>query len=449
MLKTFLAFVLQKKLLPQKGPTLLAVSGGVDSVVMSALFHRAKLSFAIAHCNFGLRGAASDQDEAWVRALAQQYKVSFYVHTFDTRAYAQAQGVSIQMAARALRYAWFQELCEEHGFEKVATAHHSNDSLETVLLHLTKGTGIAGLHGILPTQGRYIRPLLFASKAEIVNYAHTEGLAWHEDSSNQQDHYQRNLVRNQVVPQLKKLNTNLEATFRSTLERLGQVEAMFNEQAATICQRICRQQGKDYYIAIHAIQDKPWAPVVAWELLKPFRFSFIQTSNLLAREHSSGTMVETTSHRLCVDRRHWIITPRTDLNSPSHYIIHTTTKSLTMPLHELQCAHIPKAQYEIVAHKEVAALNGAQLKFPLVIRKWQPGDTFYPLGMQQRKKLSDFLIDNKVPVPSKAQVWVVTSDGQIVWVMGYRIDDRFKVATSTQQVYEMRLKRPLLRQIAK
>lgn len=449
MLKTFLDFILQKKLLPQKGATLLAVSGGIDSVVMSTLFHRAKLSFAIAHCNFGLRGTASDQDEAWVRTLSQQYQVSFYAHTFDARAYAQAHGVSIQMAARTLRYAWFQKLCTEHDFERVATAHHSNDSLETVLLRLTKGTGIAGLHGILPTQGRYIRPLLFASKAEIVKYAHAEGLAWREDSSNQQEYYQRNLVRNRVIPWLQKLNPNLEATFRRTLERLGQVEALFNEHVATVRQRICRHQGGDYYVAIHAIQDKPWAPVVAWELLKSFGFNFIQISGLLTREHPSGTIVEAASHRLYVDRQQWIITPYTAPDTLSYYTIHATTKSLAMPSHKLQCTHMPKKQYAMVAYKEVAALDGARLKFPLVVRKWQLGDTFHPLGMRQRKKLSDFLIDNKVPIPSKAQVWVVTSDGQIVWVMGHRIDDRFKVTMSTQQVYEMRIKAPLLEKAAK
>jgi tRNA(Ile)-lysidine synthase len=439
MLEEFLGFVLKKKLLPQKGPTLLAVSGGVDSVVMSALFHQANLSFAMAHCNFGLRDMASDQDEAWVRALAQQYEVAFYAHAFDLSTYAQAQGLSIQMAARTLRYTWFQTLCEKHGFEKVATAHHGNDSLETVLLHLTKGTGIAGLHGILPARGRYIRPLLFSNKAEILKYAQAEGLTWREDSSNRQDNYQRNLIRNQVVPWLQKLNPGLEATFRLTLERLGQVEAVFNEQVATVCQQICHHQGTDYYVAIHAIQDKPWAPVVAWELLKSFGFKFIQISNLLAQKHPSGTMLEAASHRLYVDRGYWIVTPHTE-SSYQTYTIDVPTKSMTVPPHTLQCTHIPRAQYTIVAKKEVAALNRAQLKFPLVVRKWQPGDVFYPLGMQHRKKLSDFLIDNKIPVPLKAQVWVVTSSDKIVWILGHRIDDRFKITASTQQVYEMMLK---------
>ena len=439
MLETFLSFILKKKLLPQRGPTLLAVSGGVDSVVMTSLFHQADLSFAMAHCNFGLRGTVSDQDAAWVRALAQQYEVAFYTHSFDVTTYAKAQGVSIQMAARALRYDWFQKLCEEHSFEKVATAHHSNDSLETMLLHLTKGTGIAGLHGIVPTQGRYIRPLIFANKAEILKYAQAEGLAWREDSSNHQNNYQRNLIRNQVVPWLKRLNPSLEATFQRTSERLAQVEAMFNEQVATIGQQICRHQGTDYYVAIHTIQHQPWAPVVAWELLKSFGFNFIQINNLLVHKHASGTMVVSASHQLYVDRGHWIVVPCTEPRSQS-YTIDVNTQYLAMPPHEIQCTHVPSSRHIIAANKAVAALDQALLKFPLIVRKWQPGDVFYPLGMQKRKKLSDFLIDQKVPIPSKKRVWVVVSHGQIVWVMGHRIDDRFKVTASTQQVYEIRLK---------
>ncbi len=440
MLQAFLSFILKKNLLPPDGPTLLAVSGGVDSVVMSTLFHQAELSFAIAHCNFGLRGVASDQDEVWVRALARQYGVDFYAHSFDVPTYARAQGISTQMAARTLRYDWFKTLCMEHGFVKVATAHHVNDSLETVLMHLAKGTGIAGLHGIVPTQGSYIRPLLFAKKVEILQYARLRGLDWREDSSNYQDNYQRNLIRHQVIPWLQKLNPSLETTFGLTLERLTQVEAVFNERVESVRQRICRYQNSDYYVAVHAIRDQPWAPVVVWELLKSFGFSFTQISSLCARKRASGAMIASASHRLYVDRGHWIVTPCALSNSRC-YTINFTTRNLSVPPHQLQCTHIPRAQYAIMAHEGVAALDRSLLKFPLVVRKWQPGDVFYPLGMQQRKKLSDFLIDNKVPVPLKAQVWVVTSNNQIVWVLGHRIDNRFKVTASTQQVYEIRFKR--------
>ena len=439
MLEKFSAFILEKQLLPKRGPTLLAISGGVDSVVMSALFHQAKLNFAIAHCNFGLRGVASDQDEVWVRTLAQQYKVDFYAHSFDVSTYAKTKGISIQMAARTLRYAWFQQLCTQYGFEKVSTAHHHNDSLETVLLHLTKGTGIAGIRGIQPAQGRYIRPLLFTDKAAILKYAQKEGLSWREDYSNNQDTYSRNLIRNQVVPWLKKLNPSLETTSKRTLERLTQVEAIFNEKLATIRQEICYHQGGDYYIAINVIRDKPWASVVTWELLKSFGFNFVQIQDLLAHKHASGTMVESKSHRLYVDREHWIVTTYAEPNTQS-YVIDTTTQYLTIPPHTLQCSSRRRHQYTIVANNNVAALDRAQLRFPLVVRKWQPGDAFYPLGMQRQKKLSDFFIDNKISRPHKAQTWVVTSGGEIVWVMGYRIDNRFRVTDSTNQVYEMQIK---------
>ena len=442
VLKAFLAFILEQQLLPTKGPTLLAVSGGIDSVVMSALFRQAELPFAMAHCNFGLRGAAADQDEAWVRALAQQYGVDFYTQAFDVPAHAQARGISTQMAARELRYAWFQSLCEAHEFEKVATAHHSDDSLETVLLHLAKGTGIAGMHGILPAQGRYIRPLLFATKAQIMAYAQAGGLSWREDSSNQEDGYQRNLIRHQVVPPLRRINPNLEATFSTTVARLRQVEALFNEQVAAIRQQVCSQQGEDYYVNVQALQDKPWAPVVLGELLKPFGFAWGVLQQLWSHAPSTGTRLETASHCLYVDRGQWIITPCKAPDSPAAYTLEATTTILAIPPYTLQCTQVPRAQYRLVASPAVAALDWDLLQFPLEVRPWQPGDAFYPLGMQQRKKLSDFLIDSKVPRPHKANVWVVASGGEIVWVVGHRIDDRFKLTECTQQVYVLQLKLP-------
>lgn len=442
MLASFRAFIIEHQLLPSSGPTLLAVSGGVDSVVMAQLFHQVKHPFVIAHCNFSLRGADADQDETWVRKLAQKYHVEFYTKTFDTSAHASAKRISIQMAARELRYAWFQTLCEAHGFEQVATAHHSNDSLETALLNLTKGTGIAGLKGVAAVQGRYIRPLLFASKAAIISYAKTEGLAWREDSSNQKDDYQRNLLRNQVIPQLQKINPNLEVTFRSTAARLSQVGALLDEQVATLRQQLCSQQGDNYHIAAQVIQDKPWAPVVLWELLKSFGFHFAAIQGLLIHKSATGTHIQSPSHYLYVDRGQWIVTPCSSPTSSSVYILKANTVQLDLPNHTIQSAQIALSQYQLVADKSVAALDQAQLHFPLTVRRWQPGDVFCPLGMQKSKKMSDFLIDNKVPRPLKAQVWVVTSQGEIVWVVGHRVDDRFKVTDCTEQVYELRLNPP-------
>lgn len=439
LLAAFLAFIREQQLIEQGDTTLLAVSGGVDSVVMSTLFYQAQLSFAIAHCHFGLRGADSDQDEAFVRQLAQQYGTKLYTQSFDTLAYAHKKRLSIQMAARALRYQWFEELCVKHAIDKVATAHHSNDNLETLLLNLTRGTSIAGLHGIPPRQGKVIRPLLFADKAQLLQYAQAAQLAWREDASNAQNSYARNFVRNKVVPLLQMINPNLTATSRLTTERLGQVGAFFQEYIGAMRRQILQQHGTQYYLAIQQLQDKPWAPVVLAALLEPFGFGFVQLKDLLRGNRQPGKWIASAQYQLYVDRAGWIITPHVQRIECFYTITTAADQVLVTQDHRLQLRGIPRAQYTIIPDSNVAALDLALLRFPLTIRKWQPGDYFYPLGMQQRKKLSDFLVDCKVPRPLKGGIYVMLSGDALIWVMGYRIDDRFKVTATTQMVYEVRL----------
>ena len=432
MFKEFLAFT--QPHLPPQGRTLLAVSGGVDSVVMSALFRRAKIDIAIAHCNFGLRGTAADQDEAFVQTLAQQYNVPFHSKTFRV----QAQGQSVQMAARTLRYAWFETLCQQHGYQKVATAHHQNDVLETVLLHLAKGTSIAGLRGIKSVQGPYIRPLHFATKADICQYARANNLTWREDHTNQKDDYQRNLIRNHVIPHLKKINPSLEKTFRLTAERLSQIETLYNQQLDALQQQHSQQHPTHYSIDVCAIAHQPWAPVVLWDLLKPYGFAYAPLRALLAQAPTTGAKLPAAAHTLYVDRGQWIITPNAAPPADA-YSVETTTHTLRLPSHTLRCTQLPRAQYTIVPDKAIAALDYAKLQFPLTIRPWQPGDTFCPLGMQQHKKISDYLIDNKIPRPHKATVHVLISGQEIVWVIGHRIDHRFRITPHTQHVYHLQL----------
>lgn len=439
LLAAFLAFIHEQGLIQKGETTLLAVSGGVDSVVMSMLFYQAKLRFALAHCNFRLRGIDSDQDEAFVHQLAQQYGVKLYTQSFDTLAYAHRNGLSTQMAARKLRYQWFEELCAKHYLNKIATAHHGNDSMETLLLNLTRGTGIAGLRGMLPRQGRLIRPLLFADKAMLLQYAQTEKLAWRADSSNLQNSYARNFVRNKVIPLLKKVNPKLEVTSRLTMERLGQIEAVFNEHVAAIRKQILHQRGESYHIAIQAIKDKFWAPAVVWELLKPFGFHFLQLKGLFRHNSQSGKRLDSPSYQLYVDRSEWIITPRNRPSQTTHTITNASIRTLETQDYRLQMTVIPRAQYTLIPDSRVAALDLARLTFPLVIRKWQPGDFFYPLGMQTCKKLSDFLVDLKVALPLKDSVYVLVAGNEIVWVMGHRIDDRFKITNTTRAVYEAQL----------
>lgn len=432
-------FIKEYHLFQSQEVIVLAVSGGIDSVVMVDLFHRANLPFFMAHCNFGLRGAESEEDEAWVRKLAQQYGVEIYVKRLATRAYAQAHQLSIQMAARELRYRWLEELCETHHLSKIATAHHANDVVETLLFNLTKGTGLAGLHGILPRQGRLIRPLLFATKESILAYAQMHNLAWREDSSNAQDDYARNLIRHQVVPVLKSINPQLEATTHVTVARISQIEAFVTEQLASLQEAITRQQDGIIYLAIQAFQKKPWAPAILWEMLKPFGFNFLQIASLWESSHTSGKMVESAMYRIYVDRGTWMLSQRQQPARPFTYTIEQARTYINLPACSLQMRTLPRQQYCLLADKQVATLDLAKLQFPLTIRSWQPGDFFYPLGMQKRKKLSDFLIDCKVPVLTKEKVMVLVSGHDIVWVIGYRIDDRFKVTGATAQVYEIRI----------
>ncbi|MEL6539610.1 MAG: tRNA lysidine(34) synthetase TilS [Bacteroidota bacterium] len=440
MLLAFRDFIRKHQLLSPTDTTLLAVSGGIDSVVMCALFSRTQLRFAVAHANFKLRGQESEEDEAFVKALAQQYGVTYYAQSFDVLSYAQEHALSTQMAARELRYRWLDALCGQHDIKQFATAHHWNDSIETVLLNLTKGTSIAGLHGILPRRGRCIRPLLFADKAAIVQYAQAEKLAWREDSSNKKDAYQRNIIRNQVIPKLKSINPSLESTTRQTIARLTQVEVVFDAYVAMVKEQVWKQEGTDYYLAVRTIQDQIWAPVVLFALLKPLGFSFVQVSDLLQQRPASGAIISSASHQLCVDREQWIISPRTVLDDVV-YTLQADTSVLDMPYHSLRCTHVPSAQHRILPDHQVASLDRARLQFPLQVRRWQPGDYFYPLGMQGRKKVSDFLIDIKVPRLLKERTYVITSAGQIVWVVGYRIDDRFKVTERTEHVVILRQER--------
>jgi tRNA(Ile)-lysidine synthase len=439
LLNAFLGFLQKNQLLKSDEATLLAVSGGIDSIVMAALFKHAQLKFAIAHCNFGLRGTASEEDDQFVGRLAQAYQVDYYTKRFDTQAYAQQHRLSIQMAARKLRYEWFETIRSQHLFKWIATAHHQDDVLETLLLNLIKGTSIAGLHGILPRKGNLIRPLLFANKNSLWEYAQQEQLTWREDASNTADTYQRNLLRNQVIPVLQSINPNLVHTTQVTVERLAQVELIFQEQLALIKQQIFHTLENTHEILVELIQDQPWTPVVLWELLRPFGFNFIQIKNLLQSNPQSGKAIYSPTYTLYVDRNKWVLTARLPSTKNLHIIPNETPHILDTFAYIIQTNVLIKDTYVIQSDNRIAALDLDFLKFPLTIRRWQPGDFFYPLGMQQRKKVSDFLVDLKVPRPYKDQIDVLLSGNQIAWIIGYRIDNRFRIQPHTRKVYELQL----------
>lgn len=430
-------YLAQAQLFEPGEPGLLAVSGGVDSVVLADLFARLGLRWAVAHAHFGLRGAGADGDADFVRALAERYQVPYHERRLATRAYAKRQGGSIQMAARTLRYQWFQALCKRYGYARVATAHHLNDSLETSLRHLAKGSGIQGLCGIPSTyQAHVIRPLLWASRQEIEAYAIEQGLAWREDPSNASCHYERNRIRHQVIPLLKAMNPSLERTFLRTQARLSQSAQLLQAEADRLAQQAYTVTPSCHGIELAPLEGLPWAPIVLTAWLSPHGFSFAQIAQWWAAQPSPGKYIMSKTHCLQADRGKWLLSARRPAPAPGQcpaYLLPLGGEQ-AIPSGVLAVTSCPASGYQLSPQPQVAALDRERLVFPLLLRRWQAGDAFYPLGMAHRKKVSDFLIDEKVPRYAKAEQWVITSQGQLVWLVGRRIDNRFKVTSATRQL---------------
>jgi tRNA(Ile)-lysidine synthase len=433
VLQQFLNHIDQNSLFKPSDKVLLAVSGGLDSMVMLHLFKEAGFSIGVAHCNFQLRGEESNGDEALVNTTCVELGIPFYLKRFDTEVYAWERGISIQMAARDLRYSFFEDVITAHNYNWLATAHHGNDSLETVLLNLVRGTGIEGLTGIAVKHDKVIRPLLFATRAALEEYAAFRRLSWREDSSNASDKYHRNLIRNQVIPLLKQINVNLEDGFQHTIERLRGTSALQALVLRKFKEEAIHEETDSTYIDIAGLNAMPQPAVVLWELLKDKGFNFDQCHDIMDVKHQPGKIFYASHFQLAIDRSHFIISEKQnqeyieiqiDENQSTVTLLHTTL--------ELQIVN--KKDFNLVKDLQLAQLDCDSVMFPLTWRSWKSGDQFVPLGMQHHKKLSDFLIDMKISVPDKSRVTVLESDGKIIWVTGHRIDDRFKVTDKTERV---------------
>jgi tRNA(Ile)-lysidine synthase len=411
---------------------LLAVSGGVDSMVMLHLLKDAGLKVGVAHCNFQLRGAESSADEELVRKTCDGLNVPFFVTRFDTTTHATTHKVSIQMAARDLRYAYFRGLLETEGYDLVATAHHFNDTIESTLLNLVRGTGMDGLVGIAPKKEKVIRPLLFANRAMIMDYALQEKIPWREDATNLSDDYQRNFIRHQVIPRLEEVNPGFEQTFRDTHDRLLGASLFAQSFIKEFRTLAVEKRDKKTNVAIRGILHSPSPAVLLWELIKELGFNFDQCRQMV-NDHQPGKLFYSTSHQLLVDRTHFII----EKKQPSQFTTMTLSRG-QQRIGEIPFALVMKEQtnndFQLVKDPSVAQLDVDRLQFPLIWRKWQAGDYFIPLGMRQEKKLSDFLIDLKIPFNTKADITVLESAGEIVWVVGYRINERYKVTEDTKRI---------------
>lgn len=418
----------------------MAVSGGMDSMVMLHLLHQAGFSIAVAHCNFQLRGEESDEDEIFVAAKCKKWGIPFHSIRFDTNNYAIQHGLSVQMAARELRYSWFQQVKEKENADWIATAHHLSDSVETVLLNLSRGTSLDGLLGIAEKNGFVIRPLLFATHNEITNYAAETGVVWREDRSNETDDYQRNFIRHQIIPKLKQVNPAFEQSIAKTVERLSGDGAILTQAIEVWKKQFQRNENDKVILAKKGFEpslDDSYNSALLWRLLRGFGFHFDQSKKIVqALNGQSGKQFLSTSHQLVVDREYLILVPL------SSELAEVTIEEGQVDAYmgNRQLTFLSTTIGGSINNEEAAiVLDIDSLRFPLTWRKWKAGDFFFPLGMTGRKKISDFLVDQKVSLADKGAVSVLESAGEIAWVVGYRIDDRFKVKPTTEHVLRIAL----------
>jgi tRNA(Ile)-lysidine synthase len=443
MLDSFLTFINQQVPALKQERTLLTVSGGIDSVVMAHLFHQLGLGAGIAHCNFGLRGEESEGDEQFVHELARSYSFPFFSKRFDVKSFAKENGVSIQMAARELRYEWFEEIREQNSFQWIATAHHANDSLETALLNLVRGTGLSGLHGISGINKHLVRPLILATKDEILAYAQANGLAWREDRSNASDDYKRNLIRHKVVPVLKRLNPSLEATFSHSSVKLQNADRLLNGFLDTWAEGIIVKRGNQVRISKAKLLSESEPAYKLWHVLDQFGFSYQQSVKIIASMSGiSGRQFLSDSHILLIDREDLIIQEKADTQEVSDLSIDALEGEFQLgilSLHLTQRARdsSPRTCYE----SNTVILDVKKLKFPLSVRKWKTGDVFQPLGMKgKKKKLSDFFTDLKLDLFTKSNTYILLNGNQeIIWVIGRRLDERYRIDEDAVEVLEVRL----------
>jgi tRNA(Ile)-lysidine synthase len=395
---------------------LLTVSGGIDSVVMTHLFQLAGIDFAIAHCNFQLREEESEGDQLYVEDLAKKMNRVCHVSRFNTLDYAGEQGLSVQMAAREVRYTWFAELAGEHNYDFIAVAHNQNDVIETVLLNFARGTGIRGLTGIKPRLGKIIRPLLFTSRREIQHFAELNKLTWREDSSNAQTKYIRNRIRHEIFPEFIIINPSFVQNAMDTIGRLEQTEQLIDHLLIAVKKDVLTELPDRSLINFEKLRHFPAIESLLFELLRPYGCNQLNIKSILESFDSiPGKHFITRTHTITRDRTQLIIT-KNDLPDHDEIFIDADTSLVNGPVH-LSFKNLANKDFKIPIESCFAVLDGDKIKFPLTLRRWRPGDSFQPLGMKGTKKISDYLINNKVPLPDKQHTWILESAGKIAWLV--------------------------------
>jgi tRNA(Ile)-lysidine synthase len=414
---------------------LLATSGGLDSMVMAHLFRSLDYEFALAHCNFQLRGMESFGDQKFVKDFADAKKIPIFITQFDTQSFANNYKLSTQVAARELRYNWFYELLEAENYDYILTAHHSDDNIETFLIHLVRGSGLDGFTGIPSQNESVIRPLLTFSREEILNYASANAVLWREDSSNASDKYLRNKIRHDLVPILKELNPNFITSFQNTQKYLKEAQVMVEDATIMIYQQVATEIEDEIHFDIKKLTKLPNYKSYLYQWLKEFGFSaWDDIYNLVASQ--SGKQVFSGEFRLLKDRHFLILSPINKIDATEEYFIDKNQKVVKNPIKLSIC----NKDYNPTNDNSIIFVDGDKLKYPLVLKRFEKGAVFQPFGMNGKsKKVSKLFKDEKLSLLKKENIWILYSDDEIVWVVGIRQDERFKIEKSTKNSLKIAL----------
>lgn len=435
MLKAFKNHIKQQLPFLKESKLLIAISGGVDSVVLTHLCKEAKLEFALAHCNFNLRGNESDADESFVLQLAEDLDIEVFIQNFDTESFAKNEKLSIQLAARQLRYDWFFELSGQLNFDYILTAHHADDNLETFLINLSRGTGLEGLKGIPEVNQNIVRPLLSFSRDDIEDYAKTNHLKWREDSSNASTKYLRNKLRHDVIPVLKDINPDFLANFQNTLAHLNDSSTIVEDEVDSFLNKAIvaiEDSQISYKISEFEALNNPKAYL--FEIFKDYGFTqWKDIKNLLTAQ--SGKLVFSKTHQLLKDRDYLILSEISSKENNETVTILEDQNEIKLP-NGILC--IESVEEIGKTDKSTIYIDKKTLKYPLTVRHWEKGDYFYPLGMQGKKKLSKFFKDEKLSLLDKQKTLLLCSDHQVVWVINHRADNRFKLTKQTQDILKIK-----------
>lgn len=442
MLRRFVEEVETKSLFTADDIVLLAVSGGMDSVTMCELFHRAGYKFAIAHCNFRLRDEASDGDELFVNKLAEHYNVPVYSATFDTIGYAAENKLSIEEAARNLRYDFFDKILLKHNYKYVATAHHRDDAIETFFLNLMRGTGIVGLHGILQKNAKIIRPMLCFGRDEIEDFIRYNNIEYRTDATNATLDYKRNKVRHLLVPLFRQLAPAFDRTMSANMQHIADVELIYKQQVEIKRRLIVQPYKEGFRISIQQLSSLIPLRTYLYEFLSPFGFSETVVANVIkALNTSSGKQFFAKNYYLIRDREYLFVYPCGQEDELQMVMIDENDSSISTPI----VLHIQSfentSSFKPMFDRYNVYFDKDKLLFPLRLRRWRNGDKFQPFGMKGKRKISDFFTDQKLSLQDKKNVWLLcNADDEILWVLGLRTDDRFKLTPQTSNILNINWK---------